>query len=47
MCKQHKKKKESLTILQQSAIIKKKMKMIGSVELPSEAFLEVLKIDED
>ena len=26
---------------------KKKMKMIGSVELPSEAFLEVLKIDED
>ena len=26
---------------------KKTMKMIGSVELPSEAFLEVLKIDED
>ena len=26
---------------------KKKMKMIGSVELPSDAFLEVLKVDED
>lgn len=26
---------------------KKKMKMIGSVELPSEAFLSILKIDED
>mgnify|MGYP000023143242 FL=1 len=26
---------------------KKKMKMIGSVELPSEAFLSILKVDED
>ena len=26
---------------------KKKMKMIGSVELPSDDFLEVLKVDED
>ena len=26
---------------------KKKMKTIGSVELPSDAFLSILKVDED